>query len=138
MNGSHLAELALCSDHRSAGDGNWLAPKAIPLVLEMEIGFGRSGRDSRTDSSDGPRQPTLGSTFHGELLQLCIDVGANQRWRIHVARKQPPSQTWRTFLENHIKSMASIDFFGLPTIDFRVVYVFVVLLTTDARSCISA
>jgi putative transposase len=26
------------------------------------------------------------------------------------------SQTWRTFLDNHLKSMASVDFFAVPTV----------------------
>jgi putative transposase len=41
--------------------------------------------------------------------------------------QKPPSQTWRTFLDNHVSSLASIDFFTVPTATFRVVYVFFVL-----------
>jgi hypothetical protein len=37
------------------------------------------------------------------------------------------SQTWRTFLENHLTQMVSIDFFTVPTIRFQVLYVFLVL-----------
>ena len=44
-----------------------------------------------------------------------------------VRGRKPPSQTWRTFLENHIKSMVSVDFFTVPTIRFQVLYVFLVL-----------
>jgi hypothetical protein len=44
-----------------------------------------------------------------------------------VRRSKPPSQTWRTFLENHLKSVVSVDFFTLPTIRFEVLYVFLVL-----------
>src|SRR5271166_1725680 len=40
---------------------------------------------------------------------------------------KPPSQTWRTFLENHLTQMVSIDFFTVPTIRFQVLYVFLVL-----------
>jgi hypothetical protein len=40
---------------------------------------------------------------------------------------KPPSQTWRTFLENHVKTMVSVDFFTVPTITFQVLYVFLVL-----------
>ena len=40
---------------------------------------------------------------------------------------KPPSQTWRTFLTNHLEQMASIDFFAVPTATFRVLFVFVVL-----------
>jgi len=41
--------------------------------------------------------------------------------------RKPPSQTWRTFLENHVKEIAAIDFFTVPTVTFRVLYCFVVL-----------
>jgi len=44
-----------------------------------------------------------------------------------VRRRNPPSQTWRTFLENHLKSTVSIDFFTVPTIRFQVLYLFLVL-----------
>ena len=42
-------------------------------------------------------------------------------------RRQPPSQTWRTFLKNHVTTMVSVDFFTVPTIRFQVLYVFLVL-----------
>jgi len=42
-------------------------------------------------------------------------------------RTGPPSQSWRTFLANHVSEFASIDFFTVPTATFRVLFVFVVL-----------
>ncbi len=44
-----------------------------------------------------------------------------------VRQRKPPSQTWRTFLENHVKTMVSVDLFTVPTIRFQVLYVFLVL-----------
>jgi transposase InsO family protein len=44
-----------------------------------------------------------------------------------VHRRNPPSQTWRTFLENHVKTTVSIAFFTVPTIRFQVLYLFLVL-----------
>jgi transposase InsO family protein len=41
--------------------------------------------------------------------------------------RKPSSQTWRTFLENHVSQLVSIDFFTVPTIRFQVLYVFLVL-----------
>ena len=41
--------------------------------------------------------------------------------------RKPPSQTWRTFLTNHLVQTAAIDFFTVPTAAFRVLFVFVVL-----------
>jgi transposase InsO family protein len=42
-------------------------------------------------------------------------------------RRKPPSQTWRTFLNNHADCLAAMDFFTVPTARFRVLYVFIVL-----------
>ncbi len=44
-----------------------------------------------------------------------------------VHRRNPPSRTWRTFLENHLKTTVSIDFFIVPNTRFQVLYVFLVL-----------
>jgi len=44
-----------------------------------------------------------------------------------VSQQKPPSQTWRTFLENHADCLAGIDFFTVPTATFRILYVFIVL-----------
>jgi putative transposase len=41
--------------------------------------------------------------------------------------RTPPSQTWRTFLDNHIRDIVAIDFFTVPTLTFRVLYGFLVL-----------
>src|ERR1700724_1257977 len=65
--------------------------------------------------------------IHGELLKLGIDVGESSVSKYMVRCRKPPSQTWRTFLENHAKQLVSIDFFTVPTIRFHVLYVFLVL-----------
>ena len=65
--------------------------------------------------------------IHGELLKLGIDIGETSVGKYLVRRRKPPSQDWRTFLENHLKTMVSIDFFTVPTIRFQVLYVFLVL-----------
>jgi transposase InsO family protein len=44
-----------------------------------------------------------------------------------VRHRKPPSQTWRTFLDNHATDLVSIDFFTVPTVTFRILYVFLVL-----------
>ena len=65
--------------------------------------------------------------IHGELLKLGIDIGETSVGKYMVRHRRPPSQTWRTFLENHVKTMVSVDFFTVPTIWFQVLYVFLVL-----------
>src|SRR5467141_5354413 len=65
--------------------------------------------------------------IHGELLKLGIDIGESSVSKYMVRCRKPPSQTWRTFLENHAEQLVSIDFFTVPTIRFQVLYVFLVL-----------
>jgi hypothetical protein len=65
--------------------------------------------------------------IHGELLKLGIDIGETSVSKYMVRCRKPPSQTWRTFLENHLQQLVSIDFFTVPTIRFQVLYVFLVL-----------
>jgi transposase InsO family protein len=65
--------------------------------------------------------------IHGELLKLGIDVSQATVAKHMVRQRKPRSQTWRTFLNNHVKDWVSTDFFVVPTISFRVLYVFTVL-----------
>jgi transposase InsO family protein len=66
--------------------------------------------------------------IHGELLKLGIDIGERSVSRFMPPRpRKPPSQTWRTLLDNHVSPLASIDFFTVPTATFRVLYVLFVL-----------
>ncbi len=65
--------------------------------------------------------------IHGELSRLGIDIGQTSVGKFMVRQRRPPSQTWRTFLEHHVKSMVSVDFLNVPTIRFRILYVFLVL-----------
>ena len=65
--------------------------------------------------------------IHGELLKLGIDIGETSVGKYMPRPRRPPSQTWRIFLENHVKTMVSVDFFTVPTIRFQVLYVFLVL-----------
>src|SRR5258707_136286 len=65
--------------------------------------------------------------IHGELLKLGIHVAERTVSRLIPKRRIPPSQTWRTFLTNHVRDLVSIDFFIVPTARLRVLFVFVVL-----------
>jgi putative transposase len=65
--------------------------------------------------------------IHGELLKLGIEIGETSVAKYMGRRQTPPSQTWRTFLENHVKDLVSVDFFTVPTIRFQVLHVFLVL-----------
>jgi putative transposase len=65
--------------------------------------------------------------LHAELLKLGIEVSQATVAKYMVKRPRPPSQTWRTFLENHVKQFVSVAFLVVPTVSFRIRYVFLVL-----------
>ncbi len=67
------------------------------------------------------------SRIHGELLKLGITVSERTVSRVLRTVKRPPSQTWRTFLKNHIGEIVAVDFFTVPTIRLRVLFVFLVI-----------
>jgi putative transposase len=69
----------------------------------------------------------------GELAKLGIDVAKSTVERYMVGRRKPPSPTWRAFLQNHVKDLVSVDFFVVPTVTFKVLYVFVVLAHSRRR-----
>ena len=64
--------------------------------------------------------------IHGELLKLGIEISEATVSKYLPRRRKPPSQTWRSFLENHVGSLVSVDFFVVPTVVFQVLFVFVV------------
>jgi transposase InsO family protein len=66
--------------------------------------------------------------IHGELLKLGIEVSERKVSNLMPRRDiKPPSQTWRTFLKNHMAGMVSIDFFTVPTAAFRILFVLIIL-----------
>ena len=58
--------------------------------------------------------------IHGELLKLGIDVAERTVSRLLPKRCSPPSQTWRTFLANHVRDFVAIDVFTVPSAGLRV------------------
>jgi len=71
--------------------------------------------------------------IHGELLKLGVDIAQATVSKDRVRHRRPPSQTWRTFLDNHLSSLVSVDFFTVPTVTFKVLFVFVVLAHARRR-----
>jgi transposase InsO family protein len=63
-----------------------------------------------------------------ELALLGHEVAESTVAKYMVRRPPgPPSQTWRSFLKNHMNCTAACDFFVVPTITFRLLYCFVIL-----------
>ena len=65
--------------------------------------------------------------IHGELLKLGIPISERSVSRLLAKNRKPPSQTWKTFLDNHVNELVAIDFFTVPTATFRILFVLVVL-----------
>jgi putative transposase len=63
----------------------------------------------------------------GELRKLGIEVSKSTVEKYRVRSKNPPSPTWKTFLKNHVTDLVSIDFFVVPTVRFKLLFVLVVL-----------
>jgi transposase InsO family protein len=72
--------------------------------------------------------PTWGAPrIQAELHRLGIEVSDSTVRRYRSTRPRPPSQTWRSFLENHLGDIAAMDFVVVPTATFRVLYVLVIM-----------
>jgi putative transposase len=65
--------------------------------------------------------------IHGELLKLGITVSQSTVAKYMMRRRQPPSQTWRTFLANHLGQIMAADFVVVPTATYRLLFVLVIL-----------
>jgi transposase InsO family protein len=65
--------------------------------------------------------------IHGELLKLGFEISERTVSRLMPKKHRKPTQTWMTFLRNHVGETISIDFFTVATIRLRVLYVFIVL-----------
>jgi hypothetical protein len=68
----------------------------------------------------------------GELGRIGIVVAKSTVEKYMVRSRKPPSLTWRAFLNNHAKDIVAIDFFVVPTVRHRILFVFLVL-THDRR-----
>ena len=72
--------------------------------------------------------PTWGAPrIQSELALLGHNVAESTVAKYMILQPKPPSPNWRTFLSNHMKQTAAVDFFTVPTVTFRVLYVFLVL-----------
>jgi putative transposase len=60
-------------------------------------------------------------------LKLGFQLSESTVAKYMVRHRRPPSQTWRTFLTNHAQTLVSSDFFVVPTVFFRVFFVFLIL-----------
>jgi hypothetical protein len=66
--------------------------------------------------------------IQSELRLLGFDLAESTVAKYRVRGSASPSQTWKTFLANHAKQIAAIDFGAVPTLTFRNLYCFIILL----------
>ncbi len=78
--------------------------------------------------------PTWGvPRITSELALLGYEVAESTVARYMYRQKKPPSQTWKTFFLNHADQIAAIDFFTMPTVTYRIFYVFIILRHSDRK-----
>jgi len=65
--------------------------------------------------------------IHGELLKLGIEVAQSTVAKYMTKRRPGSGQTWKTFLRNHVAGIGAMDFLVVPTINFRLLFVLVIL-----------
>ena len=89
--------------------------KRFRLFWTGKVRRGQSGRPPLSQETRNLiRQMSRGNPLwgapriHGELLKLGIDIGETSVGKYMARGRKPPSQTWRTFLENHLKTMVSV------------------------------
>jgi hypothetical protein len=67
------------------------------------------------------------SRIHGELLMLGFEVAQSTVSKYITQPSRPPSQSWKTFLQNHAEAIAAIDMCVVPTLTFERLFAFLVL-----------
>src|SRR5438132_12268103 len=107
-----------------------LAPAGFPRLLDLEIPPWTNGStahrigDCGSRTHHDARESALGRATHPRgVAQTRFDVSQRTVARLMPRRPKPPSQTWRTFLANHLADLVSVDFFVVPPATFRVLYV---------------
>ena len=62
-----------------------------------------------------------------ELLKLGYDVCETTIAKYMVRSPGTSSQSWQTFIRNHMSEMVAVDFLTVHTVTFKTIYVFVIL-----------
>jgi transposase InsO family protein len=72
--------------------------------------------------------PAAPATHSLSSIDLCLaNVSQATVAKYMIRRRTPPSQTWRTFLTNHVEQLAAADFFVVPTATCRLLFVLLIL-----------
>jgi putative transposase len=73
--------------------------------------------------------PTWGSPrIVGELRKLGIEVAKSTVEAYRIRSRQPPAPTWKAFLRNHGQDLVPLEFFAVPTVAHKVLFVLLILV----------
>ena len=134
---SCLDRVAAGARHRAASHRNSVAsPRVSPFLRTKKPSPRRTPcpgpQNARIDPHDA--NPTWGAPrIRNELAKIGINVSRSTVAKYMVRQRKPPSPTWRTFLDNHVKDLVSLDFFVVPTATFRVLFILLVLAHDQRR-----
>jgi hypothetical protein len=144
---SAVESLARSPDVRPSRHGRPLAARTVSPVLGRSVEQGNRRRRGRLATATQIRRLIeemaaanplwRAPRIHGELKMLGIQISERTVSRILRKLPRPPSQTWNTFLHNHLGQMVSMDFLTVPTITMRVLFVFSCWNIVVARCCTS-
>jgi transposase InsO family protein len=91
-----------------------MKPEIVGLIVRM--------------ARENPRWSRRRITMELAKLGVRVDKNSVAKYMPKSGGRAPrPSQTWGTFIRNHLGGTLAIDFFTLPTVTFDILYVFVVL-----------
>jgi putative transposase len=61
----------------------------------------------------------------GEVRKLGIAVAKSTVEKYRIRWRRPASPAWRAFLKHHLTEIAALDFFTVPTVGFKVLFVLI-------------
>src|SRR5271169_5121372 len=105
-----------------------MAPYGFWGVLAVEVQKQGRAAENRSGLRDLIRRmssenPLWGaSRIHGELLMLGFAVAQSTVSKYMVRGRNPPSQSWKTFLRNHCEAIAAVDMCVVPTVNFELLF----------------
>src|SRR4029079_9116224 len=137
-----LAEPARHGPGGSAGDYPAVASCGLQSLLGLERSRNGAGRPKidrglRDLIQRMSRENPLwgASRIHGELLMLGFEVAQSTVSKYMARPSKQPSQTWKTFLQNHTEAIAAIDMCVVPTLTFDRLFLHSWLWVMAGDSC---
>jgi len=91
----------------------------------------RRAAQARDHDLPAKRVPVDAAASEVAVTDMALFPRSVSRWMRRPQKS--PSPTWRSFLDNHVKDLVSVDFFTVPTSTFQVLFGFLVLAQDRRR-----